>query len=62
VLVFKSAPPMRRALGTFRSDPDGAGSVTWDMRDSGGHRVGRGVYQVTAKQDYRYENKFIVIE
>ena len=62
VVVFKSGSPMTRTVGTFRSDPRGVSVVPWDLRDSLGARVGRGVYQVTARNHDRFDNKFVVVE
>jgi len=59
--VYKMASPIRM-LGTFRGDERGARHVVWDMRDSLGARVRRGVYQVTAMSDHSYDNKFVVVE
>lgn len=59
--VYKMESPMR-ALGTFHADKNGSGRVVWDMRDSLGIRVRRGVYQVTARRNALYDNKFVVVE
>jgi len=61
LIVYKLASPIRM-LGTFRSDSSGTRQVVWDMRDSLGARVRKGVYQVTAKRDYMYDNKYVVVE
>ena len=61
LVVNEMASPIR-ALGTFRSDQHGATLASWDMRDSLGARVRRGVYQVTARRDGFYDYKFVVVE